>query len=447
MRRLILPVFIGCLLWASTRADSPAPQWPSFRGPHASGIAVGSAPVKWDATSGAGIAWKTPMPGLAHSSPVIWGDRVFVTTAVSSDPNATTKYGLYGAVEPSADVSPHKWQVYALDRATGRILWDRVAHEGVPRVKRHPKSSQASATPATDGKYVVAYFGSEGLYAYDIDGALKWTQSLGVVDPGWFFDPDYQWNVGSSPVIWNDLVFVQADRQNDSFIAAFDLATGRQVWRTSRSEIPSWGTPTIAEGPDGRVELVTNGSHAIRAYDPKTGSELWTLSPNSEVTVTTPIFGHGLIVVANGYPPVQPIYAIRPGARGDISLKDGTDHSEAIAWSKMRGGPYMPTPLLHDGILYLCSNNGVLTTYDVTTGERVYQQRVASEGAAFSASPVVADGRLYLASEDGDVFVVKAGRTFELLATNRLGEVLMATPAIAGGTMIVRSVKHVFGIR
>ena len=449
VRNLTIGACFVVLLAAHAPGQAPVaspPNWPSFRGPGASGIGEGSAPLSWDVAKGTGVAWKTAIPGLAHSSPIVWADRVFVTTAVSSDPSAQTRFGLYGDVEPSKDTSRHSWQVYALDRKTGRVIWQRVAHEGTPRVKRHPKSSQASATPATDGRRVVAWFGSEGLHAYGVDGTPLWKQDLGVVDPGWFFDPDYQWNVASSPVIHQGRVILQVDRQQQSFIAAFDLETGKLAWKTDRPEIPSWGTPTIVRTA-ARTEIVTNGTKAVRGYDVETGRELWRLSPNSEITVTTPVFDGRLVFVANGYPPVQPIYAIRPGASGDISLTGGAESNASIAWSKPRGGPYMPTPLVYQGLLYICSNNGVLTTYDAATGERVYQHRVAGQSTAFSASPVAADGRLYLASEDGDVFVVKAGRTFELLATNPVGEVLMATPAIADGMLILRGLSHVIAVK
>lgn len=420
--------------------------WPSFRGPHASGVADGqNAPTTWGAEKSVNILWKTPIPGLAHSSPVVWGDRVYLTTAISSDPKAEFRPGLFGDVEPSKDLSRHSWRVYCLDMNTGKILWERTVHEGEPKVKRHPKSSQASATPATDGKHLVAYFGSEGLYGYDVNGKLLWKQNLGVVDAGWFFDPDYEWNVGSSLIIYKNLVIVQCDRQKDSFIAAYDVRDGKRVWLAPREEIPSWGTPTVYEGKT-RVELITNATRKIRGYDPLTGRELWRLSPNSEITVTTPVAADELIYIANGYPPIQPIYAIRAGAAGDISLKDNAESNEYIAWSKKRGGPYMPTPLVYRGFLYTLSNNGILTAYNAQTGERVYQQRVSEKGGAYSASPIAADGRLYLASEDGDIHVVRAGPKFELLASNPMGEVLMATPAISRGRLLVRSQHHLYAI-
>ena len=269
----------------------PGVDWPSFRGPVASGVADGFAtPEKWDATKGEGVLWKTSVPGIAVSSPIVWGDRLFVTTAVSSDPNASFRHGLYGDVEPSKDVTPHSWRLLCLDKKTGKVLWDREAHKGVPKTKRHPKSSQASATPVTDGKIVVAHFGSEGLYAYDMDGKLLWKRDLGILNAGWFYDPDYEWGAASSPILWNDLVIVQCDIQKGSFVAAYRAKDGEPVWRTERDEIPSWPTPTVAE-IDGKAELVTQATKFIRGYDPRTGQELWRLGPNSEVTTPTPIVG------------------------------------------------------------------------------------------------------------------------------------------------------------
>jgi len=434
------------LLWLIACASVFGQDWPSFRGPNASGVADGHpAPLKWNAASGESVLWKTPIAGIAVSSPIVWGDRVFVSTAVSSDPNATIRTGLYGDVEPSSDLSKHSWRLVALDKHTGKVVWERVAHEGIPRTKRHPKSSQASPTPVTDGRYVVVSFGSEGLYAYSVDGQPLWQRDLGVLNAGWFYDPDYEWGVGSSPVIWKNSVIVQCDIQKNSFIAAFDVKTGQPFWRTPRDEIPSWSTPTVYE-VKGHSELVTQGTHFTRGYDPNTGQELWRLSGNSEVTIPTPIIGPNLIIVTNGYRGVQPIFAIKPGARGDITLKGESTQSEFIAWSTKHGGPYIPTPLIYRDQLYVCLNNGLLSAYDVRTGQRLYQERLGGTGGSFSASPVAADGKIYLSSEDGDIFVVKAGPTYELLATNSMGEVVMATPAISDGVIILRGLKDVFAI-
>src|SRR3989441_370998 len=441
--------FLSLIAVVLSLAASPivsAQTWRMFRGPAASGVADGSpTPVKWDAVTGENVLWKTPVPGVSVSSPIVWGDRVFLSTAVSSDASAGIRTGLYGDVEPEKDVSKHSWKLVALDKRTGKVLWERVAHEGVPRTKRHPKSSQASPTPVTDGRHVVVSFGSEGLYTYDVDGKLLWKRDLGVLNAGWFYDPDYEWGVGSSPIIWKSSVIVQCDIQKNSFIAAFDVATGQPLWRTPREEIPSWSTPAIYEG-NGRAELVTQATNFTRGYDPNTGQELWRLAGNSEITIPTPIIGANLIIVTNGYRGVQPIYAIKPGAKGDITLKGEQTQSEFIAWSTKRCGPYIPTPLIYRDQLYACSNNGVLSAYDARIGQRLYQQRPRGTGGSFSASPVAADGKIYLASEDGDVFVIKAGPTYELLATNSMGEALMATPAISEGLIIIRGLRDVFAI-
>lgn len=444
MKRLVTIPFGLLLVLAAAASLVPAQNWPQFRGPRANGVVEGSpAAVKWDAGKAVNVRWKTKIPGLAHSSPIVWGNKVFITTAVSSAAKDETRFGLYGDVAPVKDDPKHAWKVYALDKQTGKILWEQTAYEGLPKVKRHPKSTHADSTPATDGKYLIVLFGSHGLYAYNLNGKLLWKQDLGVLDSGWFYDADYQWEHGSSPVIYRDLVIVQADVQKDSYIAAYSLKTGKLAWKTPREEISSWGTPTIYEGKT-RSELIANGSRAIRGYDPATGKELWRLTPNSEVTTPTPFVAHDLIFVTSGYAPIQPIYAIKLGANGDISLKDGKESNEFIAWSKKRGGPYMPTPVVYGDLLYTCSNQGVLTAYNAKTGERIYQERLGGKGGAFTASPVASDGKLYLSSEDGDVFVVKTGPKYELLATNPVGEVMMATPAISDGLVIVRSVNHVY---
>ena len=420
-----------------------AQNWPQFRGPGAAGVTEGAAkPVKFDGSTSQNVVWKTEIPGLSHASPIVWGNKVFVVTAVSSEKDET-RYGLYGDVAPVKNDPKHSWKIYALDKQKGTILWERVAYEGLPKVKRHPKSTHAASTPVTDGKYLIVNFGSEGLYAYDLDGKLLWKQDLGVLDAGWFYDPDYQWEYGSSPIIYKDFVIVQADIQKNSFIAAYDIKTGKLAWKTAREEIPSWGTPTVYEGAQ-RSELITNGTKAIRGYDPATGKELWRLTPNSEITTPTPFVAHDLIFVTSGYSPVQPIYAIKLGASGDISLKDGKESNDFIAWSKQRGGPYMPTPLVYGDLLYTCSNGGILTAYNAKTGDRIYQERLGGTGGAFTASPVASDGKLYLSSEDGDIFVVKAGPKYELLSKNPVGEVMMATPAISDGLLIVRGLNHLF---
>ncbi len=419
--------------------------WPSFRGPHASGTGDGQfPPLTWDVKKGVHVVWKTPIPGLGHSCPIVWGDRVFVTTAVSGDPKSLFKPGLYGDVDSVNDSSVHSWRVYCLDKRSGRVLWERTARAGVPKVKRHMKGSHANPTPATDGKHLVVSFGSEGLYCYDLDGRPFWRRDLGTLDSGWFYDPDYQWGFGSSPILYQDRVIVQCDVGKNSFLAAYDVATGEPIWTTPRTEIPSWGTPTVYEDRD-HVELITNATKFVRGYDPRTGKELWRLGRNAEITVPTPVCGDGLIFVTSGYRPIQPIYAIRPGARGDITLKEKQTTNASIAWSKSKDGPYMPTPIVYGDHLYTCSNYGIVTCYEARTGKQVYRERLGGRGG-YTASPVAADGKLYFTSEEGSVDVIKAGPHFEHLARNTMDDVCMASPAISDGMLFVRTQHFLYGL-
>ena len=427
-------------------AGTPAGSWPSFRGVQASGVADGQRlPDRWDGKSGRNILWRTSIPGLAHSSPVVWGQTVFVTTAVSSDPKATFKPGLYGDGDASEDRSIHRWMIIALDTRSGKIRWQRVASEGRPLNKRHIKSTYASATPVTDGRIVVAWFGSQGVYAYDVDGNFRWKVDLGRVDMGAYDIPTYEWGPASSPIIWNGLVILQCDTQADSFLLALDAETGEIVWKTERDELPSWGTPTVATTSAG-PELVTNASNFIRGYDPRSGKELWRVGPSSKITAPTPIAADDMFVVASGRAPERPIFVVRAGARGDLTLPAGRSQSASIVWSRMGRGPYMPTPLIYKGILYVLANNGVLDAYDLRSGQELYRQRLPLIGSGFSASPIAADDKIYLSNEDGEMLVLAAGPKYAHLATNSMGELLMATPALSEGVMYVRSSASVFAV-
>ena len=358
-----------------------------------------------------------------------------MTSAVSSNPNASFRAGLYGDGDASDDRSPQRWIVYALDKRTGKMLWERVALESVPLDKRHVKSTYASSTPATDGRIVVAWFGSQGVFAYDMSGNLKWKADLGRMDVGAYDLPSYEWGPASSPILWNGMVILQCDQQSGSFITALNADDGKTVWKTQRDELPSWGTPTAAMTPAGPV-LVTNASNFIRGYDPANGKELWKLGGSSKITAPTPVFGEGLFIVASGRQPERPIFAIRPDARGNLTLAAGETRSKAVAWSRTLRGPYMPTPLIYRGLLYVLDNYG----------EEAYRQRLPNIGSGFSASPVAADNKIYLSSEDGEISVIAAGTQFRQIAANDMGESVMATPALSEGVMYVRSSKSVFAI-
>jgi outer membrane protein assembly factor BamB len=352
---------------------------------------------------------------------------------------------LYGDGDASDDRSVQEWVILAIDKRTGAIEWQRVADRSVPVGKRHVKSTYASATPATDGRLVVASFGSQGVFAYDVAGNFRWKVDLGHLDLGAYDIPTFEWGPASSPILWKGLVFLQCDTQKDSFLLALDAVTGETVWKADRDELPSWGTPTVYEGSPGAV-LVTNASNFLRGYDPKSGQELWRLGGSSKITAPTPVFAEELIVLASGRRPEQPIFVLRAGARGDLTLPEGKTSSDAVVWSRDRRGSYMPTPLIYRRFLYVLGNNGVFDAYELASGEELYRARIPHLGSGFSASPVAADGKIYLSNEDGDMIVVRAGPSFEHIATNPMGELLMATPALSNGVLYVRSEKSLFAV-
>ncbi|MFO0937995.1 MAG: PQQ-binding-like beta-propeller repeat protein [Gemmataceae bacterium] len=426
---------------SNAKVSTPMP-WPSFRGPNGTGIADGQQPpVAFDGKKNVNVRWKAKIDGLGHSCPAVWGNRVFITTAISSkEADPKIRVGNYGDVESVDDTSKHTWQVMCLDSETGKVL-DEDGFRRTPKIKRHLKGSQANCTPATDGQHVVACFGSEGLYCYDMDGKLLWKRDLSTLDSSFSLDREYEWGFGNSPVLHEGMCILQCDLSRDSFIAAFNLSDGQKVWSTPRDEIPSWSSPVIWKNAK-RTEIVTNAAQFARGYDPKTGEELWRLAKKSECTIPTPVLGKDLVFVSSGNRPIQPIIAIKAGAKGDISLKENQKSNEFVAWGTQRGGPYMPTPILYGKYFYTCSNSGILACYDAASGKEVYKERMG--GTSYTASPVAADGRLYFTSEQGEVRVVKAGPEFELLAVNEIGDYCLPTPAISNGKLFVRSQHYLW---
>ncbi len=435
--------FTGLLLIAAS-AFAGASDWPQFRGPGASGVGSGSPPAEWNGESGKNVLWKTPIPGLGHSSPVIWGDKLFVTSAVSATGEAALKVGLYGSIQSVENEGPQKFNVYCLDRKTGKILWERTAFAGEPKFKRHPKGSLASPTPATDGKRLIVSFGSEGLYAYDLNGKLLWKKDLGPLDAGYYMVPAAQWGYSSSPVIHDNVVVVQADVQKDSFVTALDAATGKELWRTARADVPTFGSPAVvpytANGAKG-WQVVINGWKHTGGYDFKTGKELWKLKGGGDIPVPTPVFLDGLIITTSAHGQSRPINAIKPDAVGDLN-----ENKAGIAWTVDKAGNYMETPLLEDGLGYFCYDNGILTVYQLKTGEKLYQQRLGGGTSGFTPSPVLAGGKLYVTNEDGHTYVIAKGGEYKLLNENELGETVMTTPAISGDVLFIRGRRHVFAI-
>lgn len=417
--------------------QNPGGAWPSFRGPGGSGVASdASPPTRWDIETGENVRWAVDVPGYAHSSPVVWGDRIYLTTAVSDDPAAD---GRRAGVRNNAidDLAPREWKLLALDR-DGEMVWERTARRGAPRVRRHEKGSHANPTPATNGRFVVAVFNSEGLFCWTADGRLAWSKDLGRLDPGYWGQPDNNWGHGSSPILFEDTVIVQSDDFAGSFLAAFRLGDGTEVWRVARDELATWATPTVF-GEGAAALLVAQGGNHVRAYDPRTGSERWKMADHAEVKVPSPFVVDDLLVLAGGAPPGRPIYAV------DLGRTPAAGASEPVLrWTVGSGGPYTSTPLGYQDLLYVTRDTGVVSVYSLQDGQLLHRDRF---GAGFSASPVAAAGRVYLASEDGEVYVLRAGRDLELMARNSMAEPIFATPALSGELLVLRTRGHLYGIQ
>jgi outer membrane protein assembly factor BamB len=421
-------------------------QWPQFRGPFASGIVESEhLPESWDITTGENIRWKLKIPGLGHSSPVVWGDLLFVTTAISGSGSDSLKVGLYGDTDEVGDRSEHEFRVYCIDKKSGEILWERLVHKGIPVTERHTKSSHANATPATNGKYLVAFFGSDGMYCFDFNGKLVWKKSFGRINAGPYDQPEVEWGYASSPIIHENRVIVQCDIVGgEGFLASLDLETGKEIWRTPREDVATWSSPNFLN-QYGQRQIVVNGYSQIGGYDFDTGKELWQLSNGGDAPVPTPFFAHGLIYIHGSHGRYQPIFAIRPESRGDITLDKDSLSNESIVWSIKRGAAYMPTNLVYGDFLYNLRMNGNLTCFDAKTGEVIYKERIP-EAMGITSSGVASKGKLYYSLEQGDVVVVKAGREFEILSRNPMDDLMMASPAISEDMIFFRTQHFLVGV-
>jgi len=429
-------------------ASSPEHNWPMFRGAGARGIADGYATrTAWNAdpTAGevSGVLWRTEVPGLGHSSPIVWDNRIFIATAVRLSGKSPLRIGDYGDNRAADDDDEQKWVVLCFDKRTGQRLWERVIHTGKPRGQRHQKSSHANTSLVTDGHRLVAFFGSEGLHCFDLDGRLLWSQDLGLLNVGRY---GIGYGFGSSPVLHRDRIVLLCDDPTTPFVASYRLSDGQELWRVSRVGDceRSWGTPLIhMEGTT--TQVVTNGWPFIVSYELESGKELWRLRGAGDVPIPSPFIADGLIVVTSSHGGKSPIYAIRPTARGDITLPDEASSSEAIAWSNMNGGSYISTPVVYDGHLFLANRNGVVRSYEFRTGRKVFEERLGT-GVAFSSSLVAADGKVYCPAEEGVVYVLKPGASCDVVAQNQMGEPCLATPAISQGVIYFRTVGSLLAI-
>jgi outer membrane protein assembly factor BamB len=419
-------------------------EWSEWRGPNASGVDE-SVPLmtNWNVAEGKNIKWKAPVQGMAHSSPIVWGDKVYVTTAIKPG-KVELKVGMYGSGDSADEKVSHQWRLVAFDKATGKALWDTLAYQGVPKLQRHTKASQCNSTPATDGTNIVAIFGSEGLFCFDVSGNIRWKKDIGPMDAGKLYSPPaLQWGFASSPLLREGLVVVQCDVVSEQFIAAYRVEDGKEVWKTPRKEVGTWCSP-IFDG-EGR-QVIVNGYKQIGGYDFATGKERWRLSDGGDNPIPTPVIGQGLVFFASAHGKHRPLRAVRLDAMGDITPSDITETNKAIVWVHPRQGSYLPTPIVVGGLLYSCNDNGVLTCFDARTGAIQYSERLNTGSQGFSASPV-SDGKyLFFSGESGDVYVVPVGPKFSVVATNSLEEICMATPALSDGMLFFRTREHLLAI-
>ena len=408
--------------------------WPRFRGANADGVAPDNPrlPERWSKTEN--VKWVTDVPGWGWSSPIVWGDKVFLTSVVSEEPNETPKPGLYlgqGVKEPAKGI--HHWLVHCFALDSGKLLWKREAHAGEPVVPRHPKNTYASETATTDGQRLYVLFGDLGLYGYDLNGAPLWSQRL---EPRKTLST---FGAAASPVVH--------DNREDSFIASFDAVTGQQRWRVKREEIGTWATPFIWNNGQ-RTEIVVCGKRKNRAYD-LSGKVLWEFNGRmSNLVIPSPFASGGLLYITSGYvgDAHRPVFAIKPGASGDISLKDNATSNQFIAWYQPKAGPYVPSPIVYRGHYYTLYDHGFLTCHDAATGREIYGKTRFPERCSFTASPWACNGRLFCLSEDGATYVFEAGPEFKFLHKNPLDELCLASPAISKGNLLIRTASKLYCI-
>ena len=416
--------------------------WPQFRGPGARGVAEGkSLPSTWSKTEN--VKWSVPVPGRGWSSPVIWGDKVFLTSAVSSGKEKAVKKGLYfGGNGNAPSPNRHSWMIYCFSFKSGKKLWEREADARKPLTPRHIKNNYAPETQVTDGEMVYTYFADQGLFAHDLNGSLKWKRTTKA------FRTRYNWGSAASPALHGDSIYILNDNEESSFIEAIDKKTGKTSWRKDRDEKSNWSTPFVWKNPL-RTEIITPGTGKTRSYG-LDGELLWELVADmSSITIATPFTAHGLLYVTSGYvgDGRKPIYAIRPGGKGTINLKKGAV-DKSIAWRQPKAAPYNPSTLVYKDLLYVLYDFGFFACFDAKTGAEIYGKvRVRErERTPFTSSPWAYGDKVFCLSEDGDCFVYKAGRKHELLRVNKLDELCMATPGMARGSLFIRTASRLYRI-
>jgi outer membrane protein assembly factor BamB len=439
----IVLMIVATLLATSSPLAAADANWPQFLGPGSRALSTNpNLPDRWSATQN--VAWKTPIPGRGWSSPIAWGDRVFLTTVIGPDEAELPQKGLYrGGERKEPAPSEHQWKVLCLDLPSGKVLWERLVHHGLLPGPAHSKNSYASETPVTDGQRVYACFGNVGLFCLDFEGRPLW--STPIVP----HTTRLGWGTAASPVLYGERLYLVNDNEEKSYLLALDKRSGKEVWRVDRDEKSNWSTPYVWED-GGPAQIVAPGSGKVRAYD-LDGKLLWWLQGMSGITIATPYADRGLLYVSSGFvaDKRRPLYAIRPKARGDISLAAGETSNAAIAWSNPTAAPYNPTTLVYQGRLYVLYDRGLLSAFDARTGKPLFEQQKLPEGKHFTASPWAYDGHVFCLNEDGVTFVLRAGDKFDLLHTNKLAgdDMCMATPAVIGDRLLVRTSARVYCIR
>ena len=433
-------ILAGIACGATSSADDA---WPQFRGADSRGTSSNDLlPDRWSATDN--VAWKTDLPGRGWSSPVVWGDKIFLTTVVNLGESEEPKKGLYfGGNRLELPEDQHLWQVMCLDLDTGHLLWSRTVHDGQPRSTIHLKNSFASETPVVDADRLYACFGNVGIFCFSHSGDLLWQYDIVPLPTR------YGWGTAASPVLDGGRLYYVYDNDEDSYLVALDAATGEQLWRVARDEKSNWATPYVWHNGQ-RTEIVTPGTGRVRSYDID-GNPLWELAGMSSITIAMPYEDNRLLYVSSGYvgDKSRPLYAIRPGAAGDISLAEGESSNDHIAWSYPDAAPYNPSTIVYEGLLYVLHDRGFLACYDAVSGELVYDRQRLPEGQAFTVSPWAYGGKIFCLNEDGVTYVVKAGREFEISHTNTLAEddMCMATPALVGDRLLIRTAARLYCVR
>ncbi|MEO7675500.1 MAG: PQQ-binding-like beta-propeller repeat protein, partial [Verrucomicrobiota bacterium] len=375
---------------------------------------------------------------------IIWEDSLYLATVVKPGAKPQLKVGLYGDIGSYAESEPHRWRLLCLDKASGRILWDKLEWESVPRTQRHTKATHCNSTPATDGQRIVALFGSEGLFCFDMDGKKIWRKDLGRMEAGYYAVTNTSWGFAGSPILREGKVIVQCDVSTEQFLAAYDITDGRQLWRTSRKDVPTWSTPVIASAA-GRTQVIVNGWKQIGGYDFTTGKSLWTLADGGDIPVASPIISGEFAILTSGHGKFRPMRAIRLDASGDITPSEITQTNQAVAWSHPRKGNYLETPIAVGEFIF-SDIDGIVTCFDAKTGKVQFTERIGGGAQGFTASPVSADGKIYFTGEQGDVFVLAAENHFRVLATNQLGGICLSTPAISEGSLFFRTTEKLVAI-